>query len=349
MSLRTTVGAIRNLLDETPEHCRRVAMPTPVLQNGELAKLRTLDARPVPDRDAVDAVPGRGRRRPASSGRSTRSAARRRGWSGTATTILILSDRGVDRGRTRRSRRCSRPPPSTPTSCARARARCAASSSSRASRARRCTSRSCSATAPRPSTRTSRSSRCAALHADGELGDADARRGPRAVRGRRSASRCSRSAPRWASRRCRATAAPRSSRPSGSGAGSSTATSPAPSPASAGSSCPTSHDEIAERHAAAFPPGRGRPSPELDPGGEYQQRRRGEHHAWNPDTIVRLQRAVRDDAYATFTRVRRGDRRVDRGCRRCAACSRSCRRPSRSRSRRSSRRPRSCAASRPAR
>ena len=43
MSLRTTVGAIGNLLDETPEHCRRVAMPTPVLQNGELAKLRTLD------------------------------------------------------------------------------------------------------------------------------------------------------------------------------------------------------------------------------------------------------------------------------------------------------------------
>ena len=29
MSLRTTVGAIGNLLDETPEHCRRVAMPTP--------------------------------------------------------------------------------------------------------------------------------------------------------------------------------------------------------------------------------------------------------------------------------------------------------------------------------
>ena len=43
MSLRTTVGAIGNLLDETPEHCRRVAMPQPVLQNGELAKLRTLD------------------------------------------------------------------------------------------------------------------------------------------------------------------------------------------------------------------------------------------------------------------------------------------------------------------
>ena len=63
---------------------------------------------------------------------------------------------------------------------------------------------------------------------------------------------------------------------------------------------PDLHDEIAERHEAAFAPGRGAAVSELDPGGEYQQRRRGEHHAWNPDTIAGLQRAVRDDAYATF-------------------------------------------------
>src|SRR4029079_11817359 len=63
---------------------------------------------------------------------------------------------------------------------------------------------------------------------------------------------------------------------------------------------PHLHDEIAAGHAAALSPGRGVAVAELDPGGEYQQRRRGEHHAWHPDTIVKLQRAVRDDAYATF-------------------------------------------------
>ena len=84
MSLRTTVGAIGNLLDETPEHCRRVAMPTPVLQNGELAKLRTLDRDRFPTATLSTLYPiadGAGRPR---AGASTRSAARRRGWSGTA-------------------------------------------------------------------------------------------------------------------------------------------------------------------------------------------------------------------------------------------------------------------------
>jgi glutamate synthase domain-containing protein 2/glutamate synthase domain-containing protein 1/glutamate synthase domain-containing protein 3 len=40
--------------------------------------------------------------------------------------------------------------------------------------------------------------------------------------------------------------------------------------------------------------------PELDPGGLYQWRRRGERHTFNPDTVAKLQQAVRSESYATF-------------------------------------------------
>jgi glutamate synthase domain-containing protein 2/glutamate synthase domain-containing protein 3 len=40
--------------------------------------------------------------------------------------------------------------------------------------------------------------------------------------------------------------------------------------------------------------------PELDPGGLYQWRRRGERHTFNPDTVAKLQHAVRGDSFATF-------------------------------------------------
>ena len=42
MSLRTAVGAQGNLLDESPDHARRLAMAQPVLTSGDLAKLRAL-------------------------------------------------------------------------------------------------------------------------------------------------------------------------------------------------------------------------------------------------------------------------------------------------------------------
>jgi glutamate synthase (NADPH) large chain len=57
--------------------------------------------------------------------------------------------------------------------------------------------------------------------------------------------------------------------------------------------------EVLVRHAAAFAPvepGHGG----LDVGGEYQLRDGGEHHAWNPSTIVALQRAVRTGSFETF-------------------------------------------------
>ena len=39
---------------------------------------------------------------------------------------------------------------------------------------------------------------------------------------------------------------------------------------------------------------------ELDPGGNYQYRVRGEYHLFNPQTIAKLQHAVRQDSYSTF-------------------------------------------------
>jgi glutamate synthase domain-containing protein 2/glutamate synthase domain-containing protein 3 len=64
-----------------------------------------------------------------------------------------------------------------------------------------------------------------------------------------------------------------------------------------------SYDVIARettlRHRRVFN-ARGYVYPELDPGGLYQWRRRGEHHTFNPDSVARLQHAVRQDSYETF-------------------------------------------------
>jgi len=39
---------------------------------------------------------------------------------------------------------------------------------------------------------------------------------------------------------------------------------------------------------------------ELDAGGQYQWRRRGEHHVYNPESVAKLQHAVRSGSYKTF-------------------------------------------------
>ena len=51
-------------------------------------------------------------------------------------------------------------------------------------------------------------------------------------------------------------------------------------------------EEVTRRHARAFPQ-RGREDDELDSGGEYQWRRDGEYHLFNPDTVFKLQHAAR--------------------------------------------------------
>jgi glutamate synthase (ferredoxin) len=57
--------------------------------------------------------------------------------------------------------------------------------------------------------------------------------------------------------------------------------------------------EVIKRHNHAFPR---RPvgQPELDWGGEYQWRRDGEYHLFNPDTVFKLQHATRSGQYAIF-------------------------------------------------
>ncbi len=43
MSLMSFVGREKNLLDETPEHCRQLKLPHPILSNDDMDKLRSLD------------------------------------------------------------------------------------------------------------------------------------------------------------------------------------------------------------------------------------------------------------------------------------------------------------------
>ena len=58
-------------------------------------------------------------------------------------------------------------------------------------------------------------------------------------------------------------------------------------------------EEVARRHRRAFPD---RPvkTPDLEWGGEYQWRQEGENHLFNPDTIFKLQHACRSGQYAIF-------------------------------------------------
>ncbi len=57
--------------------------------------------------------------------------------------------------------------------------------------------------------------------------------------------------------------------------------------------------ELLRRHERAFP-GREGADPTLDVGGDYQWRREGEQHLFNPETIHTLQKAVRTGDYTTY-------------------------------------------------
>jgi len=72
--------------------------------------------------------------------------------------------------------------------------------------------------------------------------------------------------------------------------------------------------EASLRHERAFPDER-YVYPELDPGGLYQWRRRGERHTFNPATVAHLQHAVRQDSYATYKQfARAADADAERLC-----------------------------------
>ncbi|MBV8075733.1 MAG: glutamate synthase subunit alpha, partial [Planctomycetaceae bacterium] len=58
--------------------------------------------------------------------------------------------------------------------------------------------------------------------------------------------------------------------------------------------------ESLRRHEVAFPGVPVPEEPELDGGGELMWRRRGEHHMWNPETIQKLQHAVKKAEFASY-------------------------------------------------
>ena len=58
-------------------------------------------------------------------------------------------------------------------------------------------------------------------------------------------------------------------------------------------------EEVLQRHQKAFPI-RGREDDELEAGGEYQWRRDGEYHLFNPETVFKLQHASRSGQYEVY-------------------------------------------------
>jgi glutamate synthase domain-containing protein 2/glutamate synthase domain-containing protein 1/glutamate synthase domain-containing protein 3 len=66
-----------------------------------------------------------------------------------------------------------------------------------------------------------------------------------------------------------------------------------------GAGLPAIQEEARMRHERAYPRIEVGP-PELDAGGQYQWRVRGEHHMWNPISVSKLQHAVRQESYATY-------------------------------------------------
>ncbi|HEY2774546.1 MAG TPA: glutamate synthase large subunit [Candidatus Binatia bacterium] len=94
MSIETAVGRQGNIFEESPQHCRQLRMPHPLLTNEEMAKIREIDANGIRSRTI-------GILFPAGSGKQGLVAALDRicDEASRAVTdgieILILSDRGV--------------------------------------------------------------------------------------------------------------------------------------------------------------------------------------------------------------------------------------------------------------
>ena len=95
-SMASAVGPERNLLDPEPESCRQVKIDYPIIDNDELAKLRHVDAPGFKSVtlqmlfDPTEDGPGLARAMDALKARVSEAVA-------AGGTILILSDRGVDR------------------------------------------------------------------------------------------------------------------------------------------------------------------------------------------------------------------------------------------------------------
>ncbi|MBI5506725.1 MAG: glutamate synthase large subunit [Deltaproteobacteria bacterium] len=96
MSIDTTVGRQGNLFDETPGHCRQLRLPNPILTNEDLAKIREIDAGHIRSKVISILFPAgsgaEGLLRTLDDICEQASAAVSEGHE-----ILILSDRGVTR------------------------------------------------------------------------------------------------------------------------------------------------------------------------------------------------------------------------------------------------------------
>ena len=295
MSLRVGVGAIGNLLTETPEHCRRVTTLSPILTNGELEKLRALR------RDGFRAATistlypvAEGEKGLAKALEMVSREASQLVWSGT--TILILSDRGADET-------MAPIPPLLATAAVHshlvrqgARTMCGLVVESGEPRETMhmalLIGYGASAVNPYVALETLRD-----LHAKGELGDlelGEARKRYIQALGKGLLKICSKMG----------ISTIQSYRGSqifeAVGLGRTLVDRYFPGTISrvGGLELVDIADEIRERYALDVEAHQ--PEDILDAGGEYQYRIGGERHAWRPDSIVHLQRAVRDDAYESY-------------------------------------------------
>ena len=81
MSLVTNIGPKPNLMDESPESCRRIKVQQPILTNADLQKIRDIADPQFQKQDSADVIPrrrragwvGRGSRRYVQSRRPKRS------------------------------------------------------------------------------------------------------------------------------------------------------------------------------------------------------------------------------------------------------------------------------------
>jgi glutamate synthase (NADPH) large chain len=298
MSLRTTVGSIRNLLDESPEHCRRVAMPTPILSDEELARLRHLDHQRFPTTTLSTLYPV------AEGAAGMEHAldvlcreASRRVWAGTG--IVILSDRGVTAD-------LAPIPPLLATAAVHshlvregARTMCGLVVESGEPREPMhfalLIGYGAAAVNPYLALATVES-----LATEGELGDVT----PAAARGHyleAVAKALLKVCSKMGISTIQSYRGAQIFEAIGLGRRLIDRYFPGTVSRVGGLELPDIHDELIERHAAAFAA-----DAPIDDAGEYAFRESGEQHGWNPATITRLQRAVRDgssDRYAEFAQA----------------------------------------------
>mgnify|MGYP001163932657 FL=1 len=93
-SLRATIGEEKNLFSETPEHCRQITLKRPVIDNHELAKIKQCDLNGLSSKTIeilFNPNDNNGLEKAMESIRSETSLAIQNG-----ANIIILSDRGID-------------------------------------------------------------------------------------------------------------------------------------------------------------------------------------------------------------------------------------------------------------